>query len=369
MTKTTFVGLLAACVALCFLQAPVAEGSSASSLNTLNVLSRIDTPWRQALHTAIDPTDYECDGNTDFRLWIQDQIFNDIGLPTFLELLNAGALDWPTYYSLFLDNDASDDYIGVGGEHTQELAKRHKDNMRFWDVHSADIQLQGMHGAVIADDAKMLPTVKLYNAFVYGVSLTDAEAQTLIDDTQALIESTIGYNHPFLTLNAFAFSAEGIDYLGTGEIIPDKIIMGEGIIEALEDIGLGDNAPDYVHAHEFAHHVQFELGALPPVHTPEATRRAELMADGFAAYYCAHACGATFQTKRILDAYAAAYGVGDCFFASPGHHGTPNQREAATMWGAELANSAKKQGHVMSASVLLDLFEDVLPDLIAPDFD
>jgi hypothetical protein len=375
MHKPIYWGLVAATLTLCFTISPAAQESSVSSHALLNLHSRIDTPWREALHQAIDPDDYECDGNTDFRLWISDQIFNDIGLPTFFALLDFGALDWPTYYSLFIDNDARDDYIGVDGEHTQELVKRHKDNQRFWDVYTDDVLLQGMHGAVIADDAKMLPTVKLYYLFERGEVKTDAEAQAIIDGAQALIEGTIGYNHPFLTLNAFAFSAEGIDYLGTGEIVPDKIVMGEGIIQALDDIGLVDNAPDYVHAHEFAHHVQYELGVLADYGTgpvddiPAETRRIELMADAFAAYYCAHARGATFQAKRIVDAYAAAYGVGDCFFDNPGHHGTPNQREAATMWGADLAASAKKQGHINSAELMLEMFDAVLPDLIAPDAD
>lgn len=134
---------------------------------------------------------------------------------------------------------------------------------------------------------------------------------------------------------------------------------------------LGTNGPDFVHAHEFAHHVQFEIGAFfpdPPIPDPaEATRRTELMADAFGAYYSSHARGATFQAKRFADVMNAAFGFGDCDFFSPNHHGTPNQREAAAIWGGDIADPKRKKGHVNSAASMLDLFDAELPYLVAPD--
>lgn len=372
MTNKRFLGLLAASLVLCLGLSGGAwsqDGDGADSLAAYgDRIGVLDTPWQQALEEAINPEDYDCDADTDFRVWIDETIaaIEAADPGTMNALGGVGAFNWAAYYSLLFDNDDSDDYIGVSGEYTREQRKRHKDNQRFWDVDTDDVLLLGMHGSVVADDAKMIPTVRWFFLLNVGVLLPDPVIQSMVDGAQETIEETIGYDHPILTLNAFAFSLQGDELPGLGAI-PDKIVMGDGIIEALEDIGLGDNAPDYVHAHEFAHHVQYELDVLPPEQTPETTRHAELMADGLSAYYMAHARGATFQTKRIVDAVSAAYGVGDCSFTSPGHHGTPNQREAAAEWGAGIANSAKKQGHIKSAWTMYLLFEDVFDELIAPD--
>jgi len=176
-----------------------------------------------------------------------------------------------------------------------------------------------------------------------------------------------GYDNPLLTLNAFAFTTGGAPIPGIG-LIPDKIVMGEGLLDGLTAIGLGDVAPDYVHAHEFAHHVQFEIGAfLPGPPTPEGTRRTELMADAFAAYYSSHARGATFQAKRFTDVMASAFGVGDCAFSNNGHHGTHLQREASAAWGESIFDGQQKKGHIKSAFEMLWLFDAALPGLVAPD--
>ncbi len=185
---------------------------------------------------------------------------------------------------------------------------------------------------------------------------------------QDVIEATIGYDHPLFTLNAFAFSAGGEIFPGSG-IIPDKIVMGDGILEGVEAIGLATNGPDLIHAHEFAHQVQFEIGAFDTELTDQAeqTRRTELMADAFAAYNLAHASGASFQTKRIVEVVTASFSVGDCALDNPGHHGTPNQRAAAAEWGANLAHTTKPRGKIISADEMLALFEAELPSLVAPD--
>lgn len=335
---------------------------AAARITATNERLGIDTPWRHALERAIDPSDHEC-APTEFVTWI-NELLAGTDQATLQAIESFAASLWPTYYSLLLDNDASDDYIGVDGEYTKEQRKRHRDSQRFWDVPTGDVLLLGMHGAYMADDDKMVPTVQV----LFGVDA--GTAQAIVDTVQSLIEGepTIGYDHPLFTLNAFAFSAEGEEVIPGMGIIPDKIVMGEGIITALEDLGLGTNAPDFVHAHEFAHHVQFELGAFDSdLPAPEATRRTELMADGFAAYNLAHARGATFQAKRIVDAVRAAYDVGDCAFSNPGHHGTPNQREAAALWGSDLADGARPQGHVRTAADMLALFEAELPTLVAPD--
>lgn len=371
MRKPTTI-LLAAALLVASASAAVAQPDSADQLaaqlpaeteqriEALYDQYGLDSPWQHALRRVIDPDDFEC-GPTDFDVWIQG-VLAETNLDTLAAIDMFAATAWPTFYSLLFDNEDADDFIGVNGEYTTEQRRRHRDNMRFWDVPTGDVQLHGMHGVDIADDAKMVPTVQ----FVLAVDA--ATAQAIVDLVQALIEGepTIGYDHPFLTLNAFAFSAEGEEVPGVGAV-PDKIVMGEGILEALDEMGLGDSGPDFVHAHEFAHHVQFEIGAFDsPLPPPEATRRTELMADGFAAYYATHARGATLRTKRVMDVVQSAFVVGDCAFDNPGHHGTPNQREAAAQWGLGLADDLPR-GHVRSSLTMLDLFEAQLPILVAPD--
>jgi hypothetical protein len=260
-------------------------------------------------------------------------------LVAFFSILDLGVLHWPTYYSIVLDHDASDEYMGVHGEQTRELIKRHRDAQRFWDVSTDDVLLHGMHGIDIADDAKRIPVVQL----LFGVDA--ATAGFVVDYAQSVIESDpgLGYDHPLFTLNAFAFSAVGEPDGSPFASSPDKIVMGDGIAILLQDLGLGQNAPDFVHAHEMGHHVQYELGLLSEDDgTPEFTRRLELMADAFGAYFAAHSRGLAFQTKRIAQAYAASYMIGDCAFDSLGHHGTPNQRDAAARWGAGVANGGQE---------------------------
>lgn len=380
-------------LAMCVSISTYAEGFSKSNLlpdsaverlAALNEQFNIDTSWHkarnEAIARAIDPGDYICDANTDFNVWLGETV-SEIDPGTLFLLDFFSALDWPAYYSLLFDNDASNDYIGVNGEYTRELIKRHRDNQLFWDVPTDDILLLGMHGAIISDDSKMVPFVQ----FFFGIP-DPAFAQIIVDVVQGLIEGGEvdlspfggsvylapgvpgGYDNPLFTLNAFAFSDEGVEIIPGFGLLPDKLVMGEGVLEAYGDIGLGTNAPDFIHAHEFAHHVQYELETFGP-NEPEETRRTELMADAFGAYYSSHARGAAFQVKRFSDVMTAAYEIGDCSFTSPGHHGTPNQRETAAMWGGSVASSARKQGYINPAELMLDLFEAELPYLVAPDAD
>ena len=323
----------------------------------------IDNPWLRAIgSSAIDPDDYEC-GSTDFGNEI-GAVFDSINEAARNDLFSVGAHIWPEVYTVLFDNDPSDTEIGVNGEHTKEQVKRHKDNRRFWDVETSDIQLHGMHGADIADDAKMVPVVDFLLGTPPDIS------QEIVDFVQAIIENdpTVDYDSPIFSLNAFAVSFEGEEFLDFG-VIPDKIVMGDGLLEITTDIGLGDVAPDLIHAHEFAHHVQFEIGAFDTDITdqPEATRRTELMADAFAGYNLAHARGASFQTKRIVGTIEISANAGDCNFGDDSHHGTPNQRAAAAEWGADLAQDTRPRGKILSSSTLLELFEAELPSIVAPD--
>ena len=174
-----------------------------------------------------------------------------------------------------------------------------------------------------------------------------------------------GGNNALFTLNAYAFSAEGDpDPRVAG--IPDKLVFGDGILEALEFMGIGNVGSRAVMGHEFGHRIQFEKNLFDsPLTGPEATRRTELMADSFATYFAAHPRGLSLQGRRLAQAERTFYEVGDCAFDNPGHHGTPNQRLRAAEWGSDLAIATKPR--ILPSLTVARLFEARLPEFVAPD--
>jgi hypothetical protein len=150
--------------------------------------------------------------------------------------------------------------------------------------------------------------------------------------------------------------------------IPDKLIVGDGVLSALEYMKIADVGPRAVLGHEFGHHVQYEDNLFTsPLTGAEATRRTELMADTFGTYFATHSRGLALNAKRVLQAEKSFYEVGDCAFDNPGHHGTPNQRLHASQWGANLADTAQKQGHILPSLTVARAFDAALPGLVATD--
>ena len=347
------------CLVATLLTSTIALGASAQSVGAADAAydtSQVDsilgtagnTVWREAVQGAINPEDYVCEPGA-IDAWI-GALFDATDPATLDLLFGTAALDWPIVYKLFFDDDDTDEFIGINGEYTREHIKRQRDLIKFWDVPLDEVDLFGMHGAVMQDDAKMVPVVQ----FIFEVD--GATAQEIVDLVQGVIESdpTIGYDWPMFSFNAVAFGPD-----------PLKVIMGDGLIAFFEDIGLANNGVDLVYAHEVAHQVQGALDVFGPP-TPEATRRTELMADAFATYYLVHARGASFNAKRALDTFDLSFVAGDCSFDSPGHHGTPNQREAAAEWGAELAQD-RPRGKIKSAAEMVARFDEQLPTIVAPD--
>ncbi|WP_374928135.1 hypothetical protein [Kytococcus sedentarius] len=321
----------------------------------------VDTEGRDAtLQRAIDGSQYEC-GPTDFHGWIDEQLA-DWDMFDLLILQLTGALDWPMYEALLFQPDG-EQYFGAEGERTHEMNKTFRTLKKFWDTQGEDIQLGAMHGDVIMDDARMVP----FLTAMYGV--TEAEAQEMADLVQEFLADPKfeGGNHPIFTLNAFAYSdAPSPEDQQLG--LDDKIIMGDGIIEAMEGIGLGDVGPRGILAHEYGHHVQYELGLFDDhARDAEATRETELEADALAGYYLSHPRGERLRQQRVVDFIESFGEVGDCSFENDGHHGTPNQREASARWADELANAKGKKGHIHPAQFVSDAFRAVLPEILAPD--
>ena len=215
-----------------------------------------------------------------------------------------------------------------------------------------------MHGSMLLDRNRVIRIDRI----VYGDDQATAEFWAdLILELLATVPQYRNGDHPIFTFNAFA--QESFPFPPYG-IIPEKIIMGDGIMEAYTGIGFGDVAPQAILAHEFGHHIQFQLDLFGNVNSPEATRRTELMADAFSAYYLSHSRGASMQWKRVKLFLQVFLNIGDCSFSSPNHHGTPTQRMGAAEWGYSVANNAQKQGHILTAQEFAALFDAQLPCLV-----
>lgn len=319
---------------------------------------------------AINPGDYVCQASTPIGDWfdaqfgrVVEQEFNII----FPLVVNLAADQIPMLDALYFQTEDTPQYFGYNGEYTKVLQKTHRDTKRFWDIRSDDIQLIGMHGSMLLDQARVATVYE--NLFTSGgrpipPSLAAALALQVHDLVQRS-RTLNGGNHPLFSFNAFAITTYG-------EFIPDKIVMGDGILDGYKQLGFGDVAPQAIYAHEFGHHIQFENGyeAISdgfPGGAPEQTRYTELMADAYSAYFLTHKRGGAMNKHRVAEFLEVFFQIGDCGFASSGHHGTQNQRMAAARFGFDVADQAQKQGHILTAEQFHALFVAKYPVLVAPD--
>jgi hypothetical protein len=332
---------------------PEAQQSIVKQFPTSLRVSDVGNPSR-----IVDP-EAGCNDLTPITQYFLNRAF-EIPIPTLIMLVldNEHFADQvPTYESLIFQTKATPQYFGYNGEYNQRMAKTEKDVKRFWDIKSDDIQVLAMHGTVLLNKARTVPTYKsnIFTGYSAARAETDAE-----DVRQAVLTTPAikGGNHPLFTFNAFAISAPEIG-------IPDKIVMGDGILDGYKAVGFDDVALPAIFAHEFGHHIQYERGyfeELPPGSNPatvdqaELTRYTELMADAFSAYYLTHSRGASMNRKRVAQFLQVFFQIGDCAFSSPGHHGTPTQRMRAANFGFDVADQAQKQGHILTAAQFHALF-------------
>lgn len=306
---------------------------------------------------VINPGDYVCSDASPVNDWINGKIDESIAVEPsrFFTAYGYLAADIPVYEAIYFQSTATRQYFGVNGEHTQRIGKTEKDLKRFWAIPSADMQVVAMHGNVLVDTIR---TYNTYRLFGYPAAYARVYAQIL---RNAIVgsQTMVNGNHPFFTFNAVSVGAFGS--------IPNKIVMGDGIMQVYDAIGFGDIAPQAILAHEFAHQVQFAGNYGIGGTAPEQTRFAELGADFMAAYFLTHSRGASLNQKRVAEFLQVFYDIGDCSFTDPSHHGTPNQRMAAARAGFALADQAQKQGHILSPDEAQAAFLAVYPTLIAPD--
>ncbi|MBW9208254.1 neutral zinc metallopeptidase [Mumia sp. zg.B21] len=346
------------------LVSPVATATAAPTPTATSTdRDLVEIPAKAAFERAVSPS--EC-GSTLLDSYVDGLIADWTPEQLRFAAAHLNVLtSVPTYDALFFGTTGDPDYALESHEH--QLQNTFRDLRRFWDIESADIQLMAMHGDVLLDADRIAATLTAMVATRQIAPLTPAQIQREAETVATFMQAQGDfYDDPFWTLNAFAFSGEDETdpFL---KALPDKLVFGDGILEAYDAIGLGDVGPRVIMAHEFAHHVQFELGVFDtgPSDPSEATRRTELMADAMASYYGTHKKGLALNKKRVTDALLSFYTVGDCSFASPGHHGTPLQRERAAAWGAELAAAAQPKSYVLPAATFIDLFEAALPGIIA----
>ncbi|MGN6600351.1 MAG: hypothetical protein ACTHMW_13860 [Actinomycetes bacterium] len=320
-------------------------------------------PVAEAVKTAVDDTQ-PC-APTEFDSYV-DNLINSMSREELIFLVNnIEMLDIPTYDAL-LFGTTSDARYNLRSDYRRSLTTTFADVKRFWDIKSGDIQLISMHGEMLKDQqrvARMLQVDLGIPGFGLSKDAALAKAKTI---SEGISKGLLGGGtNPLFTLNAFAFSAEG-DPDPLVKDVPDKLVFGDGIVDALNTLGLGDVGPRAVMGHEFGHHVQFEDDLFDsPLTGPEATRRTELMADAFGTYFTVHARGLALNAKRVLQVEKSFYEVGDCQFSNEGHHGTPLQRLAASTWGAEVAATARPQGFILPSLKLDDMFEAKLSSFVA----
>jgi hypothetical protein len=367
--------VVAACQDVATSSAPLAPTAPTRSLATDPSAARpaltlpastpaVDRLFSEFGTRAINPGDYVCSNESPVIDYLNAELSLTLSTTAernrFFALYNRYADLLPTYEALFFQTTDTPQTFGYNGEFTQVMRKTERDVKNFWDIPSAQIQVVAMHGTMLSDTARPYATY----TEVFGVSPAASRAAArVLRDSLAASTTMNGGNYAFWTFNSVSFRdrADGI---------PDKIVMGDGILEAYAAIGYSDVAPQAIFAHEFAHQIQYEneyFDDLGNVTAPEETRYTELMADAMSAYYLTHARGEALNQKRVEQFLNVFFQIGDCAFTDPGHHGTSNQRMKAAQFGFKVADDFQKQGHILTSAEFHDLFLAYYPTLIAPD--
>lgn len=314
---------------------------------------------------AINPGDHVCAPTTvfdplveEFNLWVTTE---PAGFDLLFNQLLADIL--PQYEAIYLLTEDTPQEFGYHGQFTNALNRTHKAAKRFWDIDGEGIHLVAMKGSMLLDEERV---AAFYETGVFGPVSPPLAALFASLIRQEIENSNVLNGGNFYLFSANAFAVGEFPPLG----IPDKIIMGDAVLELYELMDFGDVAPQAVYAHEYAHHVQFDndYGLDQPGSTgAERTRYTELMADAMSAYFLTHKRGAAMNKHRVADFLEVFFQIGDCAFTNSGHHGTPDQRMRAAEWGFSLAAAAQKQGHILTAEQFNTAWLAAYPGIVAPD--
>ena len=295
------------------------------------------------------------------RKWLNDEYLIWGEVPTLITAsLELSMSDLANLHTLYFENSPENQYYGVNGEYTDQINQSFKDVKSFWDIEAENIITVAAHGSMLQDRNKV---VKMYTK-IYGYS--NEKANKYADSLATLFKiypKFLKGEHPAFTFNQIAVPDTTFPNVGQ---IPAKIVIGDGLLQGLDEIGYGKIAPQAILAHEFGHHIQYDLGILQPGMklNPKISRRAELMADAYAAYFLAHNKGAAMQLNDLQKVAEVLLNTGDCNFTVDSHHGTPSQRKAATEWGYNLARNADKKDHIIGSREFASLFDADLSELV-----
>lgn len=268
--------------------------------------------------------------------------------------------DMANFYALHYENSGENQYFGANAEHTDKINSVYKDLKRFWKYNNKNVFVVGSHGSMMQDREKVFKMYK--TVFNYP----DDKANRYADSIGTLLKTYPQFlkgDHPAFSFNQLAIPDTTIANVGR---IPAKIIIGDGLLKGFDELGFKDVAPQAILAHELGHHLQYELGILKTGMklVPKTSRRIELMADAYAAYFLAHPQGAGMSLTNLQQVAEVFFNTGDCDFAVDSHHGTPAQRKAATEWGYKMATVTGKQTPILPAEDLAKLFDAELSNIV-----
>lgn len=346
----------------------------------------------KALQNSVSTPAAACDENTSLNKYVaailnfapeDTQAGKDQrGAVSALALM--GALDSPTYQALY--EGATNKTLTRFGEEqdkTKLIKKSFKDIKAWWDIDTGTITLSAMKDDIATNLSKKGLKYQARYAYVASINAQFdagydprdtstgkhyaayeaafvATVPGILDFVPALDEG----ENPLYTLNAFAFTPT--PGLASEAGLPKRFVFGDGMLSYLRVSKAGDTGIHTVMGHEYGHHLQFMMGSEYPEATqPEKTRHAELEADAFANYYGAHKMGLKYTKAERQISIDMGYAIGDCSTDSPGHHGTPLQRQAAAVFGQTLADTQKKNGHVFAAESVRLKFNKELPNIVA----
>jgi len=321
--------------------------------------------------------------------------FEAIGNETLSLLSYYQVFELATYYGVhFRKTSDLNEYFYHDGSRTNEFKALHRNVKAFWDIPSNDIVLLGAHGRQLDDIGVLTDIYTVLTDLDTLANVTDESPKKTALFVHNLINTTIGFDHPLLSLNAFAaspkedqFDDDAIDdkFISQYKKLLDRIVIGEGLLEVFDILGYGATTPGYIYAHEFGHHIQFErdllgINATLNESNPFDLRELELMTDAFAGYYLAHPKGGNFKKGMVHQLWKEAFVIGDCEFnatENTNSHGTPNQRKRAIMFGTTTAKTFKSKtkargsklisiSSILPSTAFIKFFYKALPDIIEP---
>lgn len=236
-----------------------------------------------------------------------------------------------------------------------DLTKAFQRLRAFWTPTRPDVQLTGVDPEVLRDPVRV---AKVYEFL--GAPADEAQALAEYVAQYYAASTTLQAASPAFSLGAFTVAPEV--YPG----LPDKIILGQGFVQAYADLGHEVVAGPFILAHEFGHVAQIAAGqwdTLPE--TMEQNRRLELMADAAAGYFSSHPKGLSRHNMRVDQFGETAWTAGSCNVDEPNHHGLPLQRRAAALFGSQLAEQGHPRSRVLTFEQFVAEFDRALPGILA----